>query len=144
LVVRRIGVSRVIIVAAPSYLAAHGASTSPKEIARHRCVGIAAPLPWNEIWRVGGEEVAIRPVLLVNTGEALRVAVITGVGIVPVPDWVVADALAAGQLIRVLGEFETPSSGIYAVYPTNRLLTPVVRVFVDHLAKGLSARGLQP
>jgi DNA-binding transcriptional LysR family regulator len=43
------------------------------------------------------EVVAVRPVLLVSTAESLRVAAITGVGVVPVPDWVVADALAAGR-----------------------------------------------
>jgi DNA-binding transcriptional LysR family regulator len=52
-----------------------------------------------------------------------RAAAIAGLGLVPAPDWLVADVLAAGQLTRVLAEFETPSSGIYAVYPTNHLMT---------------------
>jgi DNA-binding transcriptional LysR family regulator len=54
----------------------------------------------------------------------------------------VADALVAGQLTRVLADHEAPSSGIYAVYPTNRLLTPRARVFVDHMARDLRVRGL--
>ena len=53
-----------------------------------------------------------------------------------------ADALASGQLQRVLPESETPTSGIFAVYPTNRLMTPKVRAFVDHVAARLRARGL--
>ena len=53
-----------------------------------------------------------------------------------------ADALAQGSLKRVLRRFETPVTGIYAVYPTRRLITPKVRVFVDHLARELRARGV--
>jgi DNA-binding transcriptional LysR family regulator len=48
-----------------------------------------------------------------------------------------ADALIAGQLMHVLDRQEMPSSGIHAVYPTNRLLASRVRLFVDHLARDL-------
>jgi DNA-binding transcriptional LysR family regulator len=61
---------------------------------------------------------------------------------VALPDWIVADALAAGQLTRVLPEYPTPEAGIYAVYPSNRLIASKVRVFVDHLARDLAQRGL--
>jgi DNA-binding transcriptional LysR family regulator len=54
----------------------------------------------------------------------------------------VADLLVAGLLTRVLVDYETPSVGIDAVYPTNRLLAPRVRVFVDHIVRDLRARGL--
>jgi DNA-binding transcriptional LysR family regulator len=144
LVVRRIGTSRVIIVAAPSYLTARGTPATPSDLGHHQCVGIAAPVPWHDRWRVGEQAVAVQPALLVSTAEALRAAAVAGIGLVPVPDWIVADALAAGQLTRVLTQYETPSSGIYAVYPTNRLLTPVIRVFVEHIIDDLRARGISP
>jgi DNA-binding transcriptional LysR family regulator len=35
-----------------------------------------------------------------------------------------------------------PTSGIFAVYPTNRLMAPKVRAFVDHVAAMLRDRGL--
>lgn len=63
-------------------------------------------------------------------------------GVVPLPDWIVADALAGGQLTRVLADHATPVSGIHAVYPTNRMLTPVVRAFVDHVIGDLRIRGI--
>ena len=86
----------------------------------------------------------MRPALVVSTAEGLRAAAVAGIGLAPVPDWIVVDALGAGQLARVLAEYETPSSGIYAVYPTNRLLTPVVRAFVEHVIADLRARGIPP
>ena len=141
LVVRRLATSRGVVVASPGYLAASGVPTRPEEVARHRCVGFA-PLAWRDTWRVGGQEVAVRPALLTNSTESLRAAALAGVGLVALPDWAVADALVAGRLARVLAGFETPTSGVFAVYPTNRLLTPTVRLFVDQVARDLRARGL--
>jgi DNA-binding transcriptional LysR family regulator len=141
LVVRRIGVSRVVIVAAPNYLAVHGAPERPEDIVRHQCIGPVPPLPWHGDWRIGAG-VAIRPSVLVNSGEGLRAAAIAGLGLAPAPDWLAADAIASGQLARVLADFKTPAAGIYAVYPTNRLLTPVIREFVDYVVVELRARGV--
>ena len=142
LVARRVGTQRIIIVAAPSYLTTHGIPDAPEDLARHHCVGTAAPLPWHDGWLVGGKVVAVNPRLVVNTAEALRAAAIAAVGVTPLPDWAASDALAAGYLARVLAEHATPVSGIYAVYPTNRLLTPVICAFVDHLVRELRARGV--
>jgi DNA-binding transcriptional LysR family regulator len=84
----------------------------------------------------------VRPRLLTNNGESLRAAALAGLGLAAIPEWLVADALVAGQLTRVLADHETPSGGIYAVYPTNRLLASRVRLFVDHIVRDLRARGL--
>ncbi len=143
LVVRRLATSRVLIVAAPGYLARQGAPQAPADLTRHRCVGFT-PLAWRDTWRVGGESIAVRPALLTDNTESLRAAALAGIGLVALPDWVVADALVAGALQRVLPDCETPESGIFAAYPTNRLMAPKVRAFVDHVAAGLRARGLRP
>lgn len=80
--------------------------------------------------------------LLTDNTESLRAAALAGLGLPAVPNWAVSDVLASGQLRQVLAEEETPTSGIFAVYPSNRLMTPKVSAFVDHLATGLRARGL--
>ena len=141
LVVRRIATSRVIIVAAPGYLAQHGTPRKPRDILGHRLIGFA-PLAWRDTWRIGAQSMSVAPRLLVNSSEALRAAALAGLGLAAVPEWLVADALAAGLLARVLAGHETPSGGIYGVYPTNRLLTPKIRAFVDHTVRDLRGRGL--
>lgn len=141
LVVRRIATSRVIIVATPGYLAQHGTPRKPRDILNHRLIGFA-PLAWRNTWRIGAESMSVEPRLLVNSSEALRTAALAGLGLAATPEWLVADALAAGHLARVLAGHETPSGGIYAVYPTNRLLTPKIRAFVDHTVRDLRGRGL--
>lgn len=139
-VVRRLATQRVILVASPGYLVQHAAPQKPADLPRHRCIGFG-PLVWRDTWTVGGETVTVRPALISHDTETLRWAALAGIGIAPVPDWLVADALATGALVRVLDGFAAPEWGIFAVYPTNRMLTPAVRVFVDHLAAGLRARG---
>ncbi|WP_296334927.1 LysR family transcriptional regulator [Reyranella sp.] len=141
LVVRRIATSRVIIVAAPGYLAQHGTPQKPHDILGHRLIGFA-PLAWRDTWRIGKASISVQPRLLTDNSESLRASVLAGLGLAAIPEWLVADALAAGHLTRVLAGHETPSGGIYAVYPTNRLLTPKIRAFVDHTVCDLRARGL--
>ena len=141
LVVRRIATSRVVIVATPGYLAQHGTPRKPRDILGHRLIGFA-PLAWRDTWCIGREPIPVQPRLLVNSSEALRVAAMSGLGLAAIPEWLIADALAAGFLVRVLGSHETPSGGVYAVYPSNRLLTPKIRAFVDHTVRDLRSRGL--
>lgn len=143
LVVRRLATSSVIVVAAPAYLAAAGTPCAPSELPTHRCVGFA-PLAWRDTWLLGDEEVHIRPKLLTSSGESLRAAALAGLGLVALPDWMVLDALASGALVRVLPDFPAAGIGIYAVYPTNRLIAPKVRSFVDHIAREIRTRGLPP
>jgi DNA-binding transcriptional LysR family regulator len=140
-VVRRLARSQVIVVASPAHLAVHGVPASPAELQVHRCIGFA-PLAWRDTWVLGAQSVAVRPAVLTDNGESLRAAALAGMGLVPLPDWAVAADLAAGTLVRVLAEWPTAESGIYAVYPSNRLVTPKVRAFVDHLARWFRARGL--
>jgi DNA-binding transcriptional LysR family regulator len=63
--------------------------------------------------------------------EALREAVIGGLGIGYVPDFLVRDALAAGVLATVLDASVTASGQFSIVWPSSRLLSPKLRVFVD-------------
>jgi DNA-binding transcriptional LysR family regulator len=39
------------------------------------------------------------------------------------------------QVRRILPGCEPPPSALYAVYPSNRLISAKVRAFVDHLAR---------
>jgi DNA-binding transcriptional LysR family regulator len=142
LVVRRIATSRVVIVGAPAYLAAVGTPQKPQDILRHRLIGFS-PLDWRDTWRLGKETVRVKPKLLTNSSESMRAAALAGLGLAAVPEWLVADAIVAGHLATVLDAYPPTAGGIYAVYPTNRLLTPRIRAFVDHLARDLRTRGLK-
>jgi DNA-binding transcriptional LysR family regulator len=140
LIVRKLGASRVVILAAPAYLARFGAPRTPHDVAMHRCIGFS-PLFWGREWCFIGPEgaltVPIRPVLLSNSSNALREAALNGLGLTTLPTWVVEDELASGRLVQVLKDWATPESGVYAVYPSNRMIAPKVRHFVEAVAARL-------
>ena len=73
-----------------------------------------------------------------NSGDALRSAAVGGLGIINEPDFLLQDAVQRGELVRLLPDFESGSGEIWAVYPSRRHLSLKVRLFVDHIAAGLS------
>lgn len=62
-------------------------------------------------------------VLQANNGDALALAAEQGMGVTTQPDFIVEEALASGTLQPILQDFAPPPFGIYAVLPSNRLLT---------------------
>lgn len=138
LVVRKLAPSRLVLCAAPAYLAARGVPREPRELAGHDCL-CTNVLPWGDEWRLAGKDgevrVAVNARFRSNSAEMLRTAALEGVGIAVLPTWSVAEALGAGALQRVLTAWEPPVSTIYAAYPGNRLMSMKVRAFVDHLAR---------
>lgn len=144
-VVRRIGTSRVVIVASRDYVDRNGAPIHPSEISRHRTIGFA-PLIWGREWTFqtpeGEVKTPVSPVMLTNSAEAMRAAALAGLGFTAIPYWAVSDLLREGALVEALADYATPQSGIYAVYPSNRMIAPKVKRYADHVAKTLRAAGL--
>ena len=71
--------------------------------------------------------------LRINSGQALRAAALEGIGIVMQPDILVADDLAAGRLVRLLGQHVAPTLALHLLTLPNRHPTPKLRSFIDHV-----------
>lgn len=135
-IVRQLGTSEVVLCAAPALLAARGAPAHPSEIGAWPCIGFAFANWWRE-WRFEEPEplvIPVKPLMSCNATSALKAAALAGIGLVPIPRWAIAAELAAGRLVSVFPGWRLLRSGIYAVYPSNRLVTTKVRRFVEHLA----------
>lgn len=143
MIVRRLGVSPVVACASLGFIERHGLPERAEDVANFPIIGFS-PLFWSREWRFQrGEQVLavpVSPVISVNSTAALRSALLADIGMSALPIWAVADEIASGRLIQVLPGEELPESGIYAVYPSNRLITTKVRHFVDHLAPVLRKR----
>lgn len=140
LVARRLGASRIVHCAAPSYIARRGAPATPADLARHDCVGYlrdGRPSGFRFLTGDGDAvlEVPISGPFHANDVDVLRHLAIAGSGIIAMFDFLAKDALAEGTLVTVLDEFPTTTWPIHALYPKNRHLLPKVRVFVDFLAE---------
>lgn len=138
MIARPLAETRLVICAAPEYLERHGRPRVPADLVAHACLTYAHAST-GAIWpfthsdgRV--EEVRIRSGIRANNGDMMVALALQGLGITPVPEFVVHDDLDTGRLERVLPEFPGTPLGIYAVYPSRRHLSARVRLFIDFLA----------
>ena len=69
-----------------------------------------------------------------SNAEACLRAALAGFGIARLPDFVAESALARGDLVAILAEYEPPAIPVHIVYPPGRHLAGKVRVMVDDLA----------
>ena len=126
-------------VAAPSYLKRHGRPTHPMHLAQHKCFGYAY-MSTPDVWRysnAAGEAASVRPAgqLRVNNGEALLPAVIAGLGIADLPDFIIADAIEAGEVEVILKGWTQPEGAVHLVTPPGGPRPARVEVLADFLTK---------
>jgi DNA-binding transcriptional LysR family regulator len=138
LVARRLATSKVVLVASPGYLQAHGAPLLPGDLTQHNCLvytAAARASEWALVGTDGAEHaVAVRGTLQANTNVALRAAAVAGVGIANAAAFIVREELERGALVEVLPGYTPKPRELYALYPQNRHLSPKVRAFVDYTA----------
>lgn len=142
LVSRVIAKYRTLLCAAPHYLAAHGVPRSIGDLSNHDTL-IFSSRSQRQNWRVRdaqGDWVKVhgRQRLKLDSGEAIRNAAVAGLGIAFLPEFLVADDLAAGRLRHLLPDLEPDEVKIMTIYPTKRFLEPRVRRFIDLMVEELS------
>jgi DNA-binding transcriptional LysR family regulator len=134
-VLRKLCPIRVLLCGSPEYLALHGSPSEPSELREHNCLGYHGP---SEVWIFSDdEEVETTGTLCVDNGDALRQAALAGLGLVRLPTFLVADDVRAGRLVGLLTERTRFESGLFAVYPESRHLSPKVRAMLDWLVEEL-------
>lgn len=122
------------VVAAPSLFERHPKPKSPDDLDHKICLSYgveAAP----EVWRF--EKGALkRPFtsgqsIRSNNGDLLYQFAQSGAGIVMLPNFLVADGLAAGKVVPVLEDWAIPPLWVSLFYPPYETLPPLVATFTD-------------
>ena len=141
LVARKLGQSPVAVVAAPSYLEAHGTPLTPADLDRHNRMGFGF-VRHIDGWPFRDAEgraimIPITGNMLVSDGEAMRLMTLAGAGISRLARWHVAADIAAGRLVALLEDFNPgDEEATHAVYVgQGRHLPARVRAFLDFLAE---------
>jgi DNA-binding transcriptional LysR family regulator len=144
LLARRLCAIPRVVVAAPSYLRAHGTPTHPRDLTGHACLGYAY-LPVADVWRFSnkpGEEVAVRVSgpMRANNADALMPALLGGLGLAVQPEFLVRQSLAANQLVAVLTGWSLPEIALHLVMPPGGPRPARVEAIADFL-RNRFARG---
>lgn len=115
LVAKKLGEYRMVVCAAPDYLAQHGTPQVPEELYQHRCLSNMA---WNKsnAWQLGDMYWPGDSSFVCNDGQALRRAALAGAGLVLQPEILLADDIAAGRLIPIRHLWQPPSRPVYLLW----------------------------
>lgn len=138
LVARRFASQTLLLVASPAYLAQQGDPASLRALAQHRAILFRMPSsgrdrPWQFVQRGHAVTMQPRSQMRLSDGEAMVQAALLGLGLAQLPHYMVSDELKDGRLVEVLPSLRPAAMPISAVYPSQRLLPPRVRVLLDAL-----------
>ena len=134
---RRIGTVRRVCVAAPSYLRASGTPETPANLVKHQCVTYTL-LATGTVWPFAGQPVRVSGRVRGDSPDVILEMVRSGYGVGLMPSWLFRDALAAGELLRILKDWPVPDLPIYAIYQARRQVPLRVRLLVDYLSEMFS------
>jgi len=144
LIARRLCAMPRYTVAAPSYLKRNGRPTHPMHLAQHKCFGYAylsTPNVWHYM-NAAGEQASVRPAgpLRVNNGEAVMAALLAGLGIADLPDFIVGEAIASGDVEVILKGWKQPEGAVHLVTPPGGPRPARVEVLADFLTAKFTKR----
>ena len=109
----------------------------PADLTRHSCIVFtqnAALGDWTFRGPGGPTTVRVSGRFRTSSGEAVREAVLGGIGLALAPAWMFADELRNGQVHALLQGFHAEQVPIHAVYPSRRNLAPRTRAVIEFLA----------
>ncbi|MGE4369328.1 MAG: LysR substrate-binding domain-containing protein [Burkholderiaceae bacterium] len=145
LVVKHLGLTQTLLVCHPDLLCAVGTPTEPSQLNAFELVAMSVN-DGRMFWQLFGPEglqytVTKRPCFVADDLQTLKHAIVGGVGLGVLPDYMCRQEIEAGKLVVVLPHW-APRPGIFhAVYGSRRGLVPAVRVFLDFLGETLQAGG---
>lgn len=137
IVARPIGQAGMVLVASPSFLAAHGEPDALEDLGRFPALAqgsLEAIRPW--VFKdASGARLMHQPQARFITDNilALREAALRGAGLVQLPTDACKDALRDGSLRILLPQLESVGATVYAIYPSRRGMTSAVRTLISYL-----------
>ena len=141
---------RLVLCASSGYLDANGVPAMPEDLRAHQCLTYAYP-PRSELraqraeWTLSGPAGAVSvPVggrLRIDNSDALRRALLAGMGIAMLPGILVDADIEAGRLVEVLPEYPAPARQINLLYLRDRQMSPKLRSFVEFVVERFGGAG---
>jgi len=110
----------------------------PQDLLQHPCLvytGLRTGNQW-EFETKDGSIVSVRVhgPLQSNNSEVLRSCVRNGLGIGYLPDWLISDLLASGEVVELMKDWLVQPIPIHLISPSARKHSAKVRAFGEHVA----------
>lgn len=138
LVARRIGSKHTCTVATPAYLARCGTPATPDALAHHNMIAGSSrggTMPWVFSGPDGPLQREPTGNITANDAEAVRAAVLSGIGIAHDASALFHADIQHGRLVRILHDFAPAPLPIHAVTAGGRRTPRRVQVLIEFLAE---------
>ena len=129
---------RMVLLAAPSYLAKHPPPQAPRDLTAHNCINLRLPTygglyAW--VFEKDGQELRVRVEgqLTFNTPSNVLRAAADGMGLAFMLEDAAKDYLADGRLLRLMEDWCPPFPGYHLYYPSRRQPSPAFTLLVEAL-----------
>lgn len=139
LIARKIGLCRRIFVAAPEYLEIAGKPEKLSDLSVHNGLffhdtQFAAPI---EAVGPNGRTatVDLHGKFIADHAFALRDGFLAGRGLGPAHEWLVAELIQSGRLVKILPDYELADAPLTLLSPPGRMHVARVRMVADYLVK---------
>nr|WP_319389589.1 LysR family transcriptional regulator [uncultured Cohaesibacter sp.] len=131
---RKLGDMGSAIVASPDYISKHGEPSEPHDLLDHVCMvdsNRRDPTRWIFVQGDKTIDVVVKRRFVVNSAKVARDWAVAGDAIAYCPRFIVADDLAEGRLVQLLGNYQGLSTPLSAVYLDGTVLPRKVRAIID-------------
>lgn len=140
---RSLGVQRLGIGAAPSYLAAHGTPQRVEDFANHQGIMYShrgEDAPWQILDEKGNSrEAQVHACLRLDDLQTMADMAVKGLGLVCLPYWLLEPYVRTGQLAMVAAATRATSMGIHIIWPQTRYMPSKTRISIDALVAEIPA-----
>lgn len=142
LIAKKLGTINRKIFSSPSYLTREGNPEEVEQLIEHQLL-IMNPLNISgnndlklNLLSAKKEEFTVdcQPRLLVDDFSMLKQAIVDGLGIAALPDYMCRQEVTSGQLVNILPDWGMEKVDIYALYPKHRAKIPKVKAFIDFVS----------
>ncbi len=129
--------ARIIAVAAPSYIKAHGAPKTPDELQNHNCIRYRiAPqeiIAWGFEKNKKAIEIEVNGGLIVNSPALIVAAARAGAGIGYTIEEYVAEDIRKDTLVPLLSDWSPVQHSYYLYHASNPRLPAPLKVFIEFI-----------
>jgi DNA-binding transcriptional LysR family regulator len=146
LTARKIGEGRQRVMGTATYFKEHGVPKTPGDLLAHEAVilqrrGVIAD-EWTFRKGTATAPTKIRGRVKISSGEGMREAVLSNLGIAIVNEWLFTPEMASGLVRSVLDDWVLPPKELWAVFPTGKLVSAKARAFVPFVERCMA--GIEP
>ncbi|NNM40929.1 LysR family transcriptional regulator [Vibrio plantisponsor] len=140
LVAKRLVNCKSVLCASPEYIKRNGSPQKPSDLIGHNCLVYSyfrGGSEWTFEQQHNEFKVIPKGNFIVNNSEAIRRALIEGLGVGQLPTFLVSKDILSGKLQPIMTPYSLPEHAIYAVFPERKHLPHKVRAFMEFVADKL-------